>query len=133
MGRILHWLDGLTSVIWAIYYSHPTRAGYPTTSSGTRKTGYPCACKWLLLWRLWPPTLDEKNSKSCHILHPWQNWIPTLPELVTQPQVPPPVLAHAKLATRVSVSGYLCDVYGHPLFMKKIQNSFLIRVIYYTG
>jgi len=54
-----------------------------------------------------------------HILHPWQNWIPTLPKLVTQPQVPPHVLAHAKLVTRVSVSGYLCDVYGHSLFMKK--------------
>jgi len=54
-----------------------------------------------------------------HILHPWQNWTPTLSKLVTRPQVPPRILTHAKLVTRVSVSGYLCDVYGHPLFIKK--------------
>jgi len=29
-------------------------------------------------------------------------------------------VVHAKLITRVSVGGYLCDVNGHPLFMKKI-------------
>ena len=37
-----------------------------------------------------------------HILHPWQNLTHTLSELITQ-----------------RVSGYLCDVYSHPLFMKK--------------
>jgi len=31
---------------------------------------------------------------------------------------------HAKLVTRVPVSGHFCDVYGHPLFMKKNSKSF---------
>jgi len=44
-------------------------------------------------------------------------------ELDTQPQVPPHVLAHAKLVTHVFVSGYLGDIYGHPLFMKKILKA----------
>jgi len=81
-------------------------------------------CKWLLMWRLWPPTLHEKKIiffNNNHILHRLDDLtgVITLPELVTQPQVPPHILTHAKLVTRVSVSGYLCDVYGHPLFMKK--------------
>jgi len=46
-----------------------------------------------------------------------------LPELVTQPQVLPHVVAHAKLITCVPVSGYLCDVYGHPLFMKILKKN----------
>ena len=61
-----------------------------------------------------------------YILHPWQNWTPTLSELVTQPHVPPHVLAHTKLITHVLVSGHFCFVYGHPLFMKKNSKSFLI-------
>jgi len=46
---------------------------------------------------------------------------PTLPELVTQPQVPPHVLTHAKLIIRVPTSDHFCacDVYGYSLFMKK--------------
>jgi len=41
------------------------------------------------------------------------------PTKTIKPHVPPHILTHAKLATRVYVSGYLCDVYGHSLFMKK--------------
>jgi len=67
-----------------------------------------------------------------HILYPWQNWTPTLPKLFTQPHFSPHVLAHAKLVTRVLVSGYFCDVYGHPFFMKKIQKVFEYGS-YYTG
>jgi len=59
-----------------------------------------------------------------HILHPWQNWTPTISKLVTQPQVPPHILTHAKLVTRVPVSGYLCDVYDHSLLMKEILKTF---------
>ena len=51
-------------------------------------------------------------------------WTPTLSKLVTQPQVPPHILTRTKLVTRVLVSGYLCDVYGHSLFMKKILKAF---------
>jgi len=50
-----------------------------------------------------------------HILH-WLNVLTdviTLLELVTQPQVPPHILTHAKLVTRVFVSGYLCDNVTH--------------------
>jgi len=43
---------------------------------------------------------------------------------MTQPEVPPHILAHAKLVTCVFVNGYLCDVYGHPLLMKKILKAF---------
>jgi len=73
-------------------------------------------------------------SNKNHILHRLDGLtgVITLPELVTQPQVPPHILAHAKLVTRVFVSGYLCDVYGHPLFMKK-NPLFLIKTIYYIG
>jgi len=69
-----------------------------------------------------------------HILHRLDDLIGviTLPELVTQPQVPPYILAHAKPVTRVSKSGYLSDVYGHPPFMKK-KIIFLIKTIYYIG
>jgi len=61
-----------------------------------------------------------------HILHRLDclTGVITLPELVTQPQVPPHILTHAKLVTRVFVSGYLFDVYGHSLFMKKKINFF---------
>ena len=40
-------------------------------------------------------------------------------------------LHNTKIVTCVSVSGYLCDVYDHPLFMKK--NHFFIRTVYYIG
>jgi len=54
------------------------------------------------------------------------------PTRTTQPHVPPHILAHAKLVIYVSISGYLCDIYGHPLFMKK-NIFFLIKTIYYIG
>ncbi len=38
--HILHRLDGLTDVGFSTY-------------TGTHKTGYPCVCKWLPMWRLW--------------------------------------------------------------------------------
>jgi len=88
MGHILHQFDDLTGVIWVIYYTHGrtghplTRTGFPATGSstctGTRKTCYPFVCKWLLIWRLWPPTLHEKKFKFFfnmrHILH----WLDSL-------------------------------------------------------
>ena len=57
-----------------------------------------------------------------HILHRLHGLtgVITLLELVTQPQVPPHILAHAKLVTRVSISGYLCDARktGYPCVCK---------------
>ena len=93
--HILHQLNGLTGVIWVIYYTHG-------------RTGHP----------------------------PYQNWLPSRRFLHTQ-----------KLVTRVSVSGYLCDIYDHLFFMKKNSKFFfnkghilhrldgltsVIWVIYYT-
>jgi len=49
-------------------FLNPIKTGYPATGSSTytdtHKTGYSCACKWLLMWRLWSLTFHEKNSKS---------------------------------------------------------------------
>jgi len=60
-----------------------------------------------------------------HILHRLDDLthLITLPELVTQPQVPH-ILTHAKLITCVSGSGYLCDVYDPPTLYKKKFNFF---------
>ena len=55
----------------------------------------------------------KKTINKNHILHRLDDKY--------QSQVPPHILAHAKLVTRVSVNGYLCEVNGHPLFMKKNQ------------
>ena len=70
-AHILHRLDGLTGVIWAIYYSHPTRTGYPTIGSGTRtrKTDYRVLVSGYFCDVYGHPLFMKKNSKSCHILH----------------------------------------------------------------
>jgi len=68
-----------------------------------------------------------------HILHRLDGLtdVITLLELVTQPQVPPHILAYAKLVIRVSVSGYLCDVYDPLTLYEKKINFFNIGHILY--
>jgi len=106
----------------------------------TRKTGYPCVCKWLLMWHTqnWLPVcvsgylcdvyghplFMKKNSiffNKNHILHRLDD----LTGVITLPKLPSHRLLHiywhAKLVTRVSVSGYLCDVMVTHSSWKKIN------------
>ena len=66
------------------------------------------------------------NRCKNHILHRLYGLIDviTLPELVTQPQVSPHILAHVKLVTRVSISGYLCNIYDPPTLYEKKNHFF---------
>ena len=76
-------------------------------------------------------TIFFNKKHILHRLYGLTNVI-ILPELVTQPHVPPHILTHAKLVTHVSVSGYLCNVYDPPTIYEK-KSIFVIWAIYYIG
>ena len=146
MGHILNWLDDLNGVIWVIYYTHG-RTGHPPYQKWLpihkflhmywhTQNWFPMCLQMVTSVTFMAIHSSWKKFKrffnTGHIYHRLDDltviWViyythgrtwPTVPERVTQPQVPPHVLAHAKLVTRVPVCGHFWNVYDHPFFMKK--------------